>query len=442
MDNSLLRMSWRSFSSALGLALVIDGRLLGWILRWSVGLSQGAIFTVLPMAVGLLLLIDPRWIRGANLRVSPLNLAAPTLLMIFPIVAVSLEDLGRLAPQSGYLLLLCPIALCVALKDAQDFAELPFAVMIVGLLGELGPYFQLAIQGAGKVVEGRVGAVGADGILVLADVGVITAFSALVVSGTRGKQSWPIGTIAAFAFAIGVAGVFISVTRSAMLSLLLCVLAYLLILRGRITTPSRERKAKSWAFGIILTALAIAAPLILSAVVGDKLFDFLSHWAVQRVQGTLDFFENTSRAVDGSSVAHLALMQYNWDHAAVFGHGMMAMSNTYGEGVYAHESHLQAAYDLGLIVAIAYFLLTAIIPGSFIVLRLLAGPISGTDALTMLWFLTVKIDGELFHSGPYNWDIWMSTLLVFVLLSRPIVNHKSAPDLGSIASPLPTIPAL
>src|SRR5579872_4194124 len=239
MDTSRPHMSWRSFSSAVGLALVIDGRLLGWILRGSLGFSQGAVFTVLPMAAGLLLLIEPRWIRGASLHVNPLNLAAPTFLMMFPIVAMSLADLGRLAPQSGYLLLLCPIALCVALKDAEDFAELPLAVMIVGLLGELGPYAQLAIQGAGKVVEGRIGAVGAEGILVLADIGVITALSALVVASTRGKQSWQLGFVAGFAFAVGVAGVFIAVTRSAMLALLLGVLVYFLVLRGRIAMPFR-----------------------------------------------------------------------------------------------------------------------------------------------------------------------------------------------------------
>jgi O-antigen ligase len=132
-------------------------------------------------------------------------------------------------------------------------------------------------------------------------------------------------------------------------------------------------------------------------------------------------------------------MSYAWDHTNMVGHGMMAMSEAFGEGIYPHESHLQAIFDLGILGAAAYLLITAIIPGALIVRRWLAGPISNLDAFLILWFLHVKINGELFHWTPYNWDIWASSILIYVLLARK-TDFLNAASRHAVLPPEPALP--
>lgn len=403
--------------SALGLAIVICGQPIAWGLRGTFGFGNSAIFPVAAVVLGALLMLRPEWIRNARLSANPILLATALCLLLAPMAILLTVDLNTLANDELYMLFLMFVAILVAMTPQSEFQSLPFSLMLVGLVGCTFPFLQIALFGLNdQIIRLAVG--GNANPLALASVGGVTAISATIV-GVRGNRNRSmIGALAAVAFVAGCLCVVLSVTRSAMIFLTLCLVAYVAILlplaRAR---PHSERKQLRGlgSFAGTLASAFLLIPTLLTAVMGSSQLELLSTTVVRLSTGAFNLFAESELSADSSSAVRLSIIKDNWNNLDWFGHGIMAQVRAEGPGRYPHLSYLQAYYDFGLLGGSAFFILVAVIPVAIILLRVKKGQLTNLETFLVLYYLFSQ--GEhLMHGVPDGWTTLMPVVLIYVLL--------------------------
>jgi hypothetical protein len=400
---------------AWGLALILCGQQVAWAVRGYTNLPDSAIFPAIPVVLGTLLMVRSHWLFESELQTSPVLVAIPSLLAFLPIAILSLIDVHGLADQFAYMLILCGLTLFVALNKNESFDGLPIALMIVGSVGCALAVIDLTSSPLQYAV--RLGVGGNENPLATATNGSITACAALVVGFSGGKDRWGLGVLAAVAFALGLSNVLLSVTQSQILAIIGCVILFVLFLRGRIArdrSSQAQRRKRALSFVATIAVISLCIPIVISATVDPRFIDAMQDYAGSRLTSLMSISEKSSSGQDSSLSLHLYMMDYTWAHLNILGHGMMAQSRRFGEGVYAHMVYLQAIYDFGILGGLLLLIVAAVIPSAIIVLRAAAGPITSTQALVILLFVASQAD-RVTHGTPYFWPQWPPTMLVYVL---------------------------
>ena len=410
MRRTLSKQDWSAVSASWGLALILCGQVLGWELRGVASAGKNIIFPAIPIIVGLALLIRPSWLFRARLTADPMLLAAPLLLLLVPCAVISLVNPELLREQLLYLVMLCCLTVLIALHERRDFVQLPFAIMMIGGCGCLISLGELAVTPMRDFV--RLAVAGNDNPMAMATNGTFTALAAIVVGFSSGGNRLRVGAAAAMAFLAGLVNVVLSLTRSEIVAVGLCLAIYAM-LRLRIERPPHQSTLRrSLGFCGFAVLMLISVPITAAAVFSPAFLASMLGFVHDRL-GTFVALAGGSGNLDTSSSLHSYFLQYNWAHLDAFGHGIMDQSQRQGAGIYAHNAYVQSVYDFGIIGGLCFTLLGLVLPLSLVVLRLAAGPLSPTEGLVTLFFVRVLVD-RVSHGTPYDWVPWLSTLLIYL----------------------------
>ena len=404
------RKNWPAVWASWGLALILCGQVLGWELRGAAAAEKNILFPAIPIFIGLIFLVRPSWLFRARLSADPMLLAAPLLLLLLPCAVISLVNTELLREQLAYLLMLCCLTVLIGLHERRDFDQLPLAIVVVGGCGCLISLAELATTPMRDFV--RLAVAGNNNPMAMATNGTFTTLAAVVVGFSSGRNRLWVGAGAALAFVAGLINVVLSLTRSEIVAVLLCLTFYMALRRHIVRPlhqPTFRRSLGFWAFtaltlvSIPAAAAALFSPAFLASMLGfvqDRLGNFL-------------VLATGGGHLDTSSSLHTYFLQYNWAHLDALGHGIMDQTQRQGAGIYAHNAYIQAVYDFGIVGGLCFTVLGLVLPLSLIVLRMASGPLSATEGLVTLFFVRVLID-RVSHGTPYDWVPWLSTLLIYL----------------------------
>jgi hypothetical protein len=415
------KSAWETFACSVGIALMLCGQQVAWAVRGYTSLSHSVIFPAIPILIGTGLLVRARWIFGSRITAGPISVAAPILLIFLPAVALSLIDTTFLVEQLTYMAILCVIMLFASMNSSNSFDHIPYYVMAIGGIGCLladVEFIRAPLQNAA-----RLGLAGNENPLSTALNGSTTAIAALVVGLSSNKNRAWLGVLSVAVFCVGASNVLLSVTRSQIVSVALCIMLFLFFLRGRIHptcgSPLKWKSRQGLAFIAAAVGGGLAIPSIMGTLFNAKFLSTMITFALERFLPLL-----MADAKDGSLSAHKYLMDYNWQHLDAIGHGMMAMAFRFGAGLYAHMDYLEAMYDFGIVGGLIFAIIAAVFPIAIIVIRLVQGPITMVQGMLILMFVSSQID-MMSHGTPYSWTQWQATILIYVLF---VPRFRSDPE--------------
>ncbi len=411
----------RGWLPSLGLATILCGQPLGWSIR---GLllgptSESALFPALPVLIGLALLFNPEWIVRRRLECSPAALALPIFGLLLPFLALSV-----LAPPDirfsvgAYTAVLIVLAIVLAMTPAADLTRLPPAVLLVGFLSSATPLIELGIAGPSKhFLRLTVGS--NDNPLIIGSIAGMTVLAGLMVGvGKGGGGIWR-GLMAGLASTVGLLSLMLTNTRSAAGMVVVCVLAYLFLLRRLETgTSGSSAGRRIWAFGGLLAASASAAPLLAIALLGPDLFWDLVKVGGMRFAGAFAVVDQAAGSVDLSTAIRGQLLREVWETLTLSGHGYMSQALASGDSaLYPHLSYAQAFYDLGIIGGTVFLFIALVLPAGICLAAIRRGALHPASVFSILMLIFVQGD-HLAHGTPYSWTSLVPTVMVFTLIGR------------------------
>ena len=376
--------TWRA---SLGLALIMCGQPIGWGIRGQFVGGDSPALPGLIVVIGLALMCQPGWMVRARLYCSPSAVALPALLLL------PFGVLGILGPSSLvvasliYAVVVLAVLLILAATSAERLDRLPEAVLLIGAISSAVPLVQLVVGGAGRGFF-RLAINGNDNTLITGSIGGMTVIAGLIVglgrsSGIVAGVSAAVGTVA------GLVAMVLTNTRSAIGMLVICAILYVGFMRRRTMAGTVHTARPRAAFGIVVMAGALLAPLAAAAVLGSTLFGDIVDRSWQRFLGAFAVVDTgSSTSVDVSTLERGILLRQVWDRLSFGGRGFMAQAIASGDpNLYPHMSYAQAFYDLGFVVGALYLGVALIVPGAMAINRIVQGPASHLSALVILLFV-------------------------------------------------------
>jgi hypothetical protein len=410
---------------AFGLAIIISGLPLGYALRAAMGFDSGAVFPLVPVSIGMLLMLQPSWLVRVRVHGDPRLVVLPLLLLFIPFVVMGLIDTNAMLEVVAYDTILSIIMVMMMINDTEKFDGLPEALTLVGLLSCLTPFIQVATQ-VQEAAIGRLSLEGNSNAILVGYIGGITMLAAFITGLMRRGGNIALGLVAGLAFAISIAASIFSATRSLEGAQIFCLALTVIYLLWR-----RRPAGRGYRFSILYStragflgagfAAAVVAPLVLVALFSQKALDAFALASSARNTGALNALLLGGDYGDTSSAVRLEYWRYAWDRLSFFGAGMSAQTRIMGQGAYTHLTYLQAFYDGGIPFGVLYLVIMVVIPLVLIVLRVKRGMLSPTDLMiALIWIFSQG--GHLAHGDPYAWIGLLPVAMLYALFSRGLYD--------------------
>jgi O-antigen ligase len=405
---------------AFGLALTLFGQPIGWWIRGTLSAGDSPVYPAAVSLLGLAIVAIAGLQRPPRLHVEPLVAALPVCFVLLPVIALALIDVEAMVVELAYGIFLLVLAMTIWCIPTSRLDCFPRQVALVAAISCGLALLTFALNPIGAFV-GRLTVAGNDNTIVVGNTGAVLMIATLtlIVSEPAGPGR---RILHGLLLAVGLACLFLSNTRSAMLGFLLA---------GPLTVwlcavPRGQGRLASIRIPLLVLGILVAAAVTAGALfIGLDKLAILFEDFVNRLSGVFRGFGDASalNVPDQSTQERVLLLSEAWRQSGLLGNGVNTMAHGGGAyeapGKYPHLSYLQVLLDLGILPFLVYLLVMLVVPLRLVIQVALPRAMAPMPAFVIgLWAFK---QADLFtHSTPYDWFNIYPTVLLFALLARPM----------------------
>ncbi len=415
------------YRHAMGAALIFSGLPLAWYSRVWFGKEDDRVFSIVLVAIALLLVTHwGRLIRG-RFSVSPFVALLP-FLFVWPAMLMA-WFFGRSDDISAlYLAFVSAFFLALLTSPRHAFLMMPIAFFDIALIVALlslgqfvffGPVLLLSEDAdfGSRLFAGD--SKNPNYLAFVAGLGLVAAFSKRKDWSGSGIVRWWLWVTG---IPLLVVVWLLSGTRSVLLGFGLCLSSVVL---QHVIAPRRIRAAASLLDGNLpktkrvwgLLSIWVPMAALISALIGNALVASTEGLVSGTVAGFDVYVAGGLREVDESAEARTMLRERAFSEFNMWGQGYDAL--------YVDAPVLQAFFDLGLLGGLAFVLVTLVLPFGWWILKVRSSGISVEQRFPFLVYLFF-LPNLILHGRPYDFSVWLPVMLLFCVIARRDIDLKPA----------------
>jgi hypothetical protein len=428
-------MNWSNLKYSYGVALIFCGLPIIWIIRDSVGASDSQIYSIVFMVIALCLIVylPNLWKCIAEVIFPPLTDSYIKLLpLLFLIPALVASFLTSRLNDLGGVYIIFTIAFLIAINSVpyEKLIFLPHAFLCISTIGCLFIMYSTITNGVAlegqRLVAGSTNSPGQ-----VSYTGATAIISGFVLLHHQAKFLGTIfKTFIYISITLGTTVVVLTVSRSTLISLFLCLLVAALNKLLKTSTKTSQdlsflkhnkKNKKYFIDKLEFQLLIIAVTIILLMLYWELIFEYLSpFFKILSIyqEKFIDYLKNGYQTYIGASSkeASAAIRRNNLHYALVnmnnWGYGYKAL--------WVDFPLVQGFYDGGLIGGFLFLITSAIMP-LFFVMRMLYQQKVDVIKSTCIYIYILAFPGLFLHGQPYDFYIWFRIILTCSIMSKVLI---------------------
>lgn len=421
-----------------GIALIFSGLPTVWIVRALAGAPDSQMFSIIFMILSICLIVYlPNLTKSiAEVLLPPLADSYTKLIPLLFLVPIFIASIIADLPKDfGPIYILFTITFLIAINTVpyEKFVFLPQALLLVA---GVGCFIVMVYTLANGIdLDGqRLGAGGTNSPGQVSFMGGTAIYTAIfMIKNASRVVGYKFNALAYFFVAIGTVVIILTVSRSTLISLLLCLLfAIFNIIYFKFTKKhhqgnfllnnfkQKNQKIKNLPLKMILFAVAILIIIFYADAIihflepAIKIYNTYQKRFLEYLQGGIaSYFGETSK--EASATGRRELLQYAMRNMNNFGHGYKAL--------WVDFPIVQAFYDLGILGGILFLVISFIIPYILIINSVISQELDMIKSIGIYLYI-FDSPGLFLHGQPYDFYIWLRIILLYMVMGKAFLFSR------------------